>query len=242
MDEIFAIGDVHGEMDLMEELLKKWDPEKQQLLVIGDLIDRGPDPRAVIRKAMALEKQYQAIFLRGNHENMLLDWLRDPCEKMMYYISQGGMETIESLITNKTSAKMTPDELVRRVEIEAAAELAFIRERPYYHEWHHFVFVHAGVDLTLSDWKKTKPHDMVWIREPFQEGVNNTGKTFIIGHTPTSSLNADGSSAIWYSPDRSIVDIDGGAVFGGELHGVVVTESGIEKTYSIPANQRSLDV
>ncbi|CAM4227155.1 metallophosphoesterase [Listeria booriae] len=232
MDKIFAVGDIHGELALFESLLTHWQPEKERLLSVGDLIDRGPDPGAVVRKAMRLTREHDAIFLRGNHENMLLDWLAEPNEKMMYYISQGGMETIESLLKHKHDAKMTPGELARCVEEEAAAELAFIRERPYYYEWGDFVFVHAGVDLTLADWKETSKHDMVWIREPFQEGTNKTGKTFVVGHTPTEALNPDGSPAIWYNADRSIIDIDGGAVFGGALHGVVIGSNGIEQTYT----------
>ncbi|MBC6309216.1 serine/threonine protein phosphatase [Listeria sp. FSL L7-1582] len=237
MDYIFAVGDIHGEIAAFEELLTHWNPDKERLLSVGDLIDRGTNPGAVIRKAMFLEAKYDAIFLRGNHENMLLDWLAAPSEKMMYYISQGGMETIESLLAYKNVAKITPEELARRVEDEAAAELVFIRKRPYYMEWGRFVFVHAGVDLELSDWKQTSEHDMVWIREPFQQGSNRTGKTFVVGHTPTESLNADGESAIWYSPDRSIIDIDGGAVFGGALHGVLLSQAGVEKTYSIHNNK-----
>ncbi|MBC1475205.1 serine/threonine protein phosphatase [Listeria grandensis] len=240
MDYIFAVGDVHGEIAAWEALLTKWNPEKERLLSVGDLIDRGKNPGAVVRKAMLLEKQYGAIFLRGNHENMLLDWLAEPSEKMMYYISQGGMETIESFITYKAmTRKITPEELARRVEDEAAEELAFIRKRPYYYEWGDFVFVHAGVDLTMADWKMTSEHDMVWIREPFQQGENKTGKTFIVGHTPTESLNEDGSAAIWYSSDRTIIDIDGGAVFGGDLHGVVVSQTGIEKTYHITNQEKA---
>lgn len=240
MDYIFAVGDIHGEIGAFEKLLTHWNPDKERLLSVGDLIDRGTDPGAVIRKAMLLETQYGAIFLRGNHENMLLDWLAEPSKKMMYYISQGGMETIESLLMHKNTAKIMPEELARRVENEAAAELAFIRNRLYYYkEWNQFVFVHAGVDLELSDWKQTSKHDMVWIREPFQQGLNRTGKTFVVGHTPTESLNPDGSADIWYSSDRSIIDIDGGAVFGGALHGIVLSQAGVEKIYSI-ANKKEV--
>ncbi|MBC1436063.1 serine/threonine protein phosphatase [Listeria rocourtiae] len=233
MDYIFAVGDIHGEIVAFEKLLTHWIPDKERLLSVGDLIDRGKNPGAVIRKAMLLEAKYGAIFLRGNHENMLLDWLADPCKKMMYYISQGGMETIESLLTYKTSAKMTPEEVARRVEDEAAPELSFIRNRPYYFEWGDFVFVHAGVDFELADWKQTPKRDMVWVRESFQQGANRTGKIFVVGHTPTESLNTDHSTAIWYSADRSIIDIDGGAVFGGALHGVLFSQEKVEKIYTV---------
>ncbi|MBC1505287.1 serine/threonine protein phosphatase, partial [Listeria booriae] len=95
-----------------------------------------------------------------------------------------------------------------------------------------YVFVHAGVDFSKRDWHDTDEHDFFWIREPFLFGKNNTGKVFIFGHTPVQNLHSDESSGIWVSEDRTRLDIDGGAVFGGELHGVVVEENVVTKSFS----------
>lgn len=105
MKPIFAVGDVHGEITLLDELLENWDKEQERLLFVGDLIDRGENPAAVLRRVKALADQTGAIVLKGNHEQMLLDFLENPSGKMHYYLSQGGMETIQSLIADSLDKK-----------------------------------------------------------------------------------------------------------------------------------------
>lgn len=148
MKPIFAVGDVHGEITLLDELLENWDKEQERLLFVGDLIDRGENPAAVLRRVKALADQTGAIVLKGNHEQMLLDFLENPSGKMHYYLSQGGMETIQSLIADSLDKKMTPEGLAERVKEEAAELIDFIRNLPLYYEEGKYVFVHAGVDLT----------------------------------------------------------------------------------------------
>ena len=84
----------------------------------------------------------------------------------------------------------------------------------------------------MDDWHDTEPKDFYWIREPFHKGVNNTGKTIIFGHTPLRGLNEDGDFMKLWQQDGKI-GIDGGAVFGGALHGIVWSDGQIEKIYSI---------
>lgn len=232
MKPIFAVGDVHGEITLLDELLENWDKERERLLFVGDLIDRGENPAAVLRRVKELADNSEAIVLKGNHEKMLLDWLESPSEKMHYYLSQGGMETIQSLIADSLDKKTTPEGLAERIKQESAELIEFIRNLPLYYEEGKYVFVHAGVDFTKDDWHETEERDFYWIREPFLFGENKTGKVFIFGHTPVQNLHKNGSSGIWVSSDKTRLDIDGGAVFGGELHGVVVEEKVIAKSFT----------
>ena len=76
--ELFAIGDVHGQISLFKELLSHWDEESQQLLLIGDLGDRGENPKDCFLLAKTLVEQKGAIYLKGNHEEMLLNFMNDP--------------------------------------------------------------------------------------------------------------------------------------------------------------------
>ena len=94
------------------------------------------------------------------------------------------------------------------------------------------LFVHAGVDLRLDHWLDTVPKDFYWIREPFHTGKNTTGKTIIFGHTPLKGLNEDGDYMKLWQHDGKI-GMDGGAVFGGALHGVVWHDGKIQKIYSL---------
>ncbi|EMG28631.1 serine/threonine protein phosphatase [Listeria fleischmannii 1991] len=233
MKPIFVIGDVHGEIGLLEKILEDWDRERERLLFVGDLIDRGENPGAVLRLVKELSLEEEVIVLTGNHEKMLLDWLAAPSEKMAYYISQGGMETIQSLLPENIEEKVTPEELAKRVMEESADLITFIENLPLFYEEKQYVFVHAGVDLTISDWKKTEEKQFYWIREPFLFGENHTGKVFIFGHTPVQNLHSDGSSNIWISPDQTRLDIDGGAVYGGSLNAIVVEEHAVTKLFRV---------
>ncbi|WP_167629277.1 metallophosphoesterase [Listeria valentina] len=237
MKPIFAIGDVHGEISLLEKMLKNWNREREQLLFVGDLIDRGENPGAVLRLVKKLYEENDVVVLKGNHEAMLLDWLKNPAEKMSYYISQGGMETIQSLLLENVDEFATPEELAKKIMEESGDLIAFIDSRPLYYEMNQYVFVHAGVDFNSENWYDTKPSDFYWIREPFLFGENRTGKVFIFGHTPVQNLHSDGSSRIWLSQDQTRMDIDGGAVFGGSLNAVVVEEKAITKIFMVSKDE-----
>ena len=72
---IYAIGDVHGKYDLFEKLVKEYDPLLHQLVLIGDLNDRGSKTKECFLLGMGLVKETGAIYLRGNHEEYFLDFL-----------------------------------------------------------------------------------------------------------------------------------------------------------------------
>jgi serine/threonine protein phosphatase 1 len=81
--------------------------------------------------------------------------------------------------------------------------------------------------------KETSEFDFLWIREPFHEGKNRTGKTIVFGHTITPMLYGDmQTTSLWESDGK--IGIDGGAVFGGSLHGVVFDTKGIVQDYELP--------
>lgn len=231
---IFTIGDIHGCYNELKELLNQWNPEKEQLVLLGDLVDRGPKPYAVVQKAIQLQKDHGAIVLLGNHERMLLDWLDQPEFKKDYYYGQGGYETINSFFGHDITNQKEAEEIAQLMKVQFKNELEFLESRPLYYEWEDFVFVHAGVNLNLEDWKNTSEREFYWIRDEFHFGNNNTNKTFIFGHTPTSILHkTENKYDIWTSPCNTKICLDGGAVYGGYLHGMKVNKEGIESTHSV---------
>ncbi|WP_099221569.1 metallophosphoesterase family protein [Listeria costaricensis] len=232
MKPIFAVGDVHGELGLLIKLLENWQRDREKLVFVGDLIDRGENPGGVIRFVRELSQANDVVAVRGNHEAMLLDWLEEPARRMSYYSSQGGMETIQTLLGPDFKNAASPEELRDLILLKNQEEIDFIKQMPLYFEAEQYVFVHAGVDLTKEDWHDTDPHDFYWIREPFLFGKNRTGRVFIIGHTPVQNLHKDGSSHLWVAPDRTKLNIDGGAVFGGTLNAVVVEKEAITGSFS----------
>lgn len=227
--DIFAIGDPHGCLSKLETLLKDWNPDKQQLVILGDLMDRGVDGYGVLRLAMKLQKEYGAVILGGNHEDLLLNFLDDPNEEASVYINQGGRENIRSFFKGEDVAmRYLPETVAKMMKEQFPDEISFIRGLPDYYESGCYVFVHAGVDLYISNWKNTRPFDFRWIRSRFHHAKNETGKIFVFGHTITPDLNPDRNCGIWMSPCKTKIGIDGGAVFGGLLLGLHITEDAYE--------------
>ena len=224
-ERFFAIGDIHGEIDMMKEMVQKWDG-KQQLILVGDLIDRGPDSKACLLYGKELVETHGAIWLKGNHEVMFLAWIDDPSDRYDHYRRNGGDTTINSLLGRPLNHEVDGIEDAKLVKEQYAALIQFIRERPLYVEFDQYIFVHAGVDLELADWHDSTPRDYVWIRKEFHEAKNTTGKMIVFGHTPLENLVGEpATKKLWVSDGK--IGIDGGAVYHGVLHGVSFDAKGI---------------
>ncbi|MFD2210871.1 metallophosphoesterase [Virgibacillus halophilus] len=214
MERLLAIGDIHGELSLFETLLKKaaYDPQKDQLILIGDYIDRGPDSCGVLEKVMDLHEK-GAIVLRGNHEEMLLSAMDESSGSLEHWLRNGASETIASYMGDaaaENAADVLADSEIFKKHV------CFIRERDYIFQTPDYLFVHAGLDPNqpLSEMDK---HTFVWIREPFFSDYRGE-KTVVFGHTPTAYLHGDNDCHTVYFGDNRIIGIDGGAVFGGQLN------------------------
>ncbi|WP_144537120.1 metallophosphoesterase family protein [Bacillus thuringiensis] len=221
---IFVVGDLHGCKENLDEVLKSWKRETEQLILLGDLIDRGPDSLGCILTAMKLQEEYGAIILKGNHEAMFLQWLDMPHSYAESYFRNGGRETLSTFLPDYEFKYLT--EVADYIKREFSREVEFLRNLPLYHETDSHIFVHAGVDLILQDWRESGEDDFLWIREPFHKRKNKTGKIIIFGHTPTPYLHHDDNNCdVWVSPCKTKIGIDGGAVFGGYLHALRISEA-----------------
>ncbi len=233
MTEYFAIGDIHGKAGMLDELLQHWDG-RSQLVFLGDLIDRGEDSRAVLERVKDLVDQKGAICLSGNHEYMFLTWLDNPEKSYDHYRRNGGDTTINSLLGRPLNAPVDGVADAEGVKAAVADLVDFIRQMPFLLETEQYIFVHAGLDLELKDWRETSDYQKVWIRAPFHEGSNQTGKTIVFGHTPVYGLlkQERGTAELWTTEDGKI-GMDGGAVYGGVLHGIVFTDQGMTEHHFI---------
>ncbi|MGY3778493.1 metallophosphoesterase family protein [Isobaculum melis] len=231
-NKVFAIGDIHGQIQLFEEMLTYWNEAEEQLVLMGDLGDRGENPKACFELGMKLVKEKQAIYLKGNHEDLLLNFMATPEERYENYVRNGGVATIESLLGETIGSEESATQVRDRLQEKCASLFTFFETLPLYQEWGDFIFVHAGVDLTLADWKETPTRELMWIREPFHQGKNQTGKTIVFGHTVTNTLHqATKDFSIWQSDGK--IGIDGGAVYGGVLHGVTFAKDHLEKIVTL---------
>lgn len=160
MTDYYVIGDVHGKAGMLEDLLKTWDGQTQ-LLFLGDLIDRGEDSHRVLEMVKDLVDNQGAICLSGNHEYMFLTWLDYPEESYDHYRRNGGDTTINSILGRPLDAPVDGVEDAKRVAAEAADLVEFIRQMPFVVETDKYIFVHAGIDLTLDDWHETTDYKKV---------------------------------------------------------------------------------
>lgn len=223
---VYVISDIHGQLDLFEQLLLDFDPVRHQLVLIGDLNDRGPKSKACFFLGMKLVEKYNCIYLRGNHEEYFLQFLKEPEEVAPKYWLNGGKETVNSLLHAGATEEYSPTEIAMMLRSRYKDLIQFLMDLPYYYEWGDYVFVHAGLDLTQSDWRQTSLRDFIWIREPFLSGKNQTGKKIVFGHTITPSLHGDMQTTdLWFSDNK--IGIDGGAIYGGSVHGVIFNQTGI---------------
>ena len=201
MNKIFAIGDIHGCFDQLQALIKNLDIDQQcdSLVFIGDYIDRGCAVKEVVDYMIKLRSEYKNIVcLRGNHEQMLLHYLKGIDEKM--YLANGGPATLLSYGISPTSVPQT-----RKAAIPPDHLLFFQSLLPYY-ETNDYIFVHAGLKPGLLP-SEQDVEDLLWIRQEFINSEYDFGKLVIFGHTPLISP--------LIMPNK--IGIDTGAVSGGKL-------------------------
>ena len=172
----YAIGDIHGCSKTFKELLDKIGLiEGDELYLLGDYIDRGPDSKGVIDTIFELrEKGFKVICLRGNHESMLLDALKNR-EEQKNFMRNGGKQTLQSFDT------------VRPIDLPIEY-IHFFESLPFYHEVGDYILVHAGLNFLEAD-PLTDTEAMMWIRNWYQWIDYNWlgNRTILHGHTPISN-------------------------------------------------------
>lgn len=225
----YVMSDIHGCYNQLVQALNHWDSEKEHLIIIGDLIDRGPDSLKVVRELMKLRKDFpdNVTVLKGNHEEMLLAWLKDtPRELLESYYNTSHEETFKSFMGieryRKSSRKQRPLDLLYNNK----EELNFMNSLPLFLEKENIIFVHAGIDLNAEDWRE-KTENMLWVRNEFIYAKKSPEKRIFFGHTPTSYIHNDREdNNVWISPDGMKVGIDGGVSMKGQLNALKVNEKG----------------
>ena len=137
--KIFAVGDIHGSYDKLCALMEilPWNRDNGDLLLfIGDYIDRGPQSREVVEFMVNLKKLGgEIVFLKGNHEKMLLDYYIQQKDQMLY-VANGGAETIASYVEGGIG---------RKAFVIPEDHLEFLLSLNLFYETDDYIFVHAGL-------------------------------------------------------------------------------------------------
>lgn len=189
-ERVYAIGDIHGRADLFSALIAAIDADdasrglaRSTVVLLGDLIDRGPDSAGVIRLAQQWQARRTVRILMGNHEEMFLDALEQE-EVMRHFLRFGGREMLLSYPLDPlayTRAELGEVAVLAREAIPAG-DIAFIRQFEDQIRIGDYLFVHAGIrpGIPLAD---QRPSDLRWIRDAFLDHEESFGPVVVHGHT-----------------------------------------------------------
>lgn len=187
---VYAVGDVHGRLDLFEALIAQIDADDAKrsaadttIILLGDLVDRGPDSAGVIEAAIKLSARRRVRALCGNHEEMFIKSL-DSEQVLREFLRFGGRETVLSYpIDPSDYAEMTFEELrTKLISIVPSEHIAFIKGLEDWVVVGDYLFVHAGIrpGVEIED---QSVQDLRWIREPFLSSEAPSRYCVVHGHT-----------------------------------------------------------
>jgi serine/threonine protein phosphatase 1 len=215
----YAVGDVHGRLDLFEALIAAIEADDAEapaaqstVVLLGDLVDRGPDSAGVVERARAWTAERRVRLLAGNHEEMFLDALENVAV-LRHFLRHGGRETSLSYgIARDDYDRATMEELQAMLVAALPAEhREFLASARNYLVAGDYVFVHAGI-LPNVPLEEQEPHRLRWIRDPFLDHADPHSHFVVHGHTITESIDE--------RPNR--IGIDTGAYHSGCLTALVL--------------------
>jgi serine/threonine protein phosphatase 1 len=223
---VYAVGDVHGRLDLFAALVAAIDaddaaagPAETTIILLGDLVDRGPDSAGVIALAREWQGRRRVRILGGNHEEMFLRSLSD-IEMFRHFLRHGGRETALSYGIPRDQFVLATleqaQDLLRRAVPQA--DIDFLEGFEDMIEIGDYLFVHAGIDPRVPI-EAQKRHDLRWIREPFLSHADSHGLVVVHGHTITEAPEDCGNR----------IGIDTGAFMTGRLTALAL--EGTERRY-----------
>jgi calcineurin-like phosphoesterase family protein len=206
---LFAVGDIHGCVDELRAMLNAIGPARGDTVVfVGDYVDRGPSARDVIELLLDCRRgEAEFVFLKGNHEDMMLSFVGLPGHYGESFLFNGGAPTLESYGVPETEGQ-TALERIPAEHMEFLQSLATSYLHPPY------LFVHAGIS-PLRQLEEQSVEDMLWIRQEFIFNPHQLGSTVVFGHTPMRAVMVD-------LPYK--LGIDTGLVYGGKLSCVEFNE------------------
>lgn len=198
--DLFVIGDVHGCYYTFKAMLEFWEPQKEILIQVGDLIDRGNFSPQVVKLCREIEKEHpSSVFLKGNHEWLALQYYKQDPEESWY--DKYGKQVLWQYV------------LEERKFFDDAEWMKTLRT----HWQNDYVMVsHAGISESPFCMDEDHYSGLLWHRL----AINNINKVQVYGHTPTKGNKPQ------YDPKTNSYNIDTGAYLGRSLCGLKLSEKG----------------
>ncbi len=217
----YVVGDIHGRLDLLDELLGKIhddlesNPARKAVIVfVGDLIDRGPESAGVVERLRTYARPgVKPIFLLGNHEEVLLRILDGDPSHITQWLTFGGAQCLASYGADPLAIKAMSDSAA----LSAIRSAIPVRHAHFVHSFGDsfrfgdYVIVHAGVRPGVALDQQLQS-DLRWIRQPFLEDDRDHGFVVVHGHTITDGVEERANR----------IGIDTGAYASGVLTALVI--------------------
>lgn len=217
---IYAIGDVHGRLDLLRRMHAEIAADRQRrkasdwaVIHLGDYVDRGPDSMGVLDFLVeATEADPRVVALAGNHDVGLLAFLAEPDPNSLF-ARYGGRETAASYgvaldLSNDDSVQASRRQLVAAMP---RRHVEFLLDLQFSASFGDFFFCHAGIRPGVALVDQT-PQDLTWVREPFLRFAGLHPKVIVHGHTPAPQAEVMNNR----------VNVDTGAFASGKLSALVI--------------------
>lgn len=194
----YAIGDVHGRLDLLDELIGKIEqdiaarPASRNLIVmLGDLIDRGPESAGVVERLRTWRMaNVRPVFLSGNHEEVLLRVLDGEHALIADWLKFGGGECCASYGLDPASLEGLDEREAQAaiVSVIPQTHRDFLASFSDTFRFGDYLFVHAGIrpGLEIADQAQ---EDLRWIRDPFLSDTHDHGFVVVHGHTISKQVD-----------------------------------------------------
>ena len=191
---VYAIGDIHGRLDLLEHLLSRiaedarhHADQTRQLVFLGDYVDRGSESRGVVERLLDDPMPgFSKVYLMGNHEEAMLAFLEGLSDGLDW-LSFGGLETLLSYgVPLRSLPRSEGSALALRQALAEAvpqSHLDFFKSCIFHYSVGDYLFVHAGVRPGIA-LERQDPADLMWIRDDFlRSKVPLPGRIVVHGHT-----------------------------------------------------------
>jgi serine/threonine protein phosphatase 1 len=220
----YVVGDIHGRADLLEQVLRPMLAcrDAQPIVFVGDYIDRGSNSKEVLERLFQLSCEHpdRVKCLMGNHEELMLNFLRDPHRYHHVWLMNGGDKTLESFAVPPLSPPPTNEEILYvRDSLRTALGpelLAWLQSLCV--QWHtgNVWVTHAGADpeRAMNDQIRKV---MVWGHPDFSTAARRDGQWVVHGHTVVQDI----------TQHQGRISVDTGAYYTGRLSAVSISQAGI---------------
>jgi serine/threonine protein phosphatase 1 len=213
--DLFVVGDVHGCYKTLKNLLSHWNRNNEQLVQLGDLLDRGNNNPQTIKFCRELQVKHGAIFLKGNHEQLALEYYKDA--KRDYWFNKYGLKVLWQYTLE---------------EQDFSEDMLWVSSLPNTWENEHLFLSHAGISHSLHCMDETHLDGLLWNRS----GIKNIGRLQVYGHTPLKSGSPE------YDPNSHSWNIDTGAFRGKKLSALRISSEGkVSQVISVPTAREDIE-